>query len=235
MNKILTFLVLILVILFPSCQVTEKITLSEDGNTSESNIQVYDFFLAVLNDFSAFLTEETSVDSIMDNAVRDFANGLSSNPNNSNVFYTRGESGEYMVSFDFESISNALSTLSGGRETTILKEDGNSISFYLDINNYPELKEMIPFLSDPNFEVYGPEYNQGMSETDYLDMIYYLLGEEAPDAIRNSLISIDITVPGKFTATEGVTVTSSNTCTYSFHLIDFLLLASPMSFSISWN
>ena len=144
------------------------------------------------------------------------------------------EGNKYYLSFDFVSISNALSSISAS-DNTILKQDGNSIDFYLDINNYPELKAMIPFLSDPNFEVYGPEYNQGMSEADYLDMIFYLLGEEAPDAIRNSTIEINFALPGTITESSGVTVTGDNTCTYSFPLIDFLLLNEPMSFSITWN
>ena len=116
--------------------------------------------------------------------------------------------------------------------TSYIRRD---FAFHLDISNYGELKEIVPFLADPNFEVYGPEYNQGMSEADYLDMIYYLLGEEAPDAISSSMIDINITTPGEIVSSEGVTVTGSNTCTYSFPLIDFLLLSEPMAFSISWN
>ena len=94
---------------------------------------------------------------------------------------------------------------------------------------------MIPFLSDPNFEVYGPEYNQGMSEADYLDMIFYLLGEEAPEALQTSLVTINVTLPGEIISAEGVTVTGANSFTYAFPLIDFLLLAEPMSFSVTWN
>ena len=74
-----------------------------------------------------------------------------------------------------------------------------------------------------------------MSEADYSDMIYYLLGEEAPDALKTSMITINFTLPGAITSSEGVTVTGENSCTYSFPLIDFLLLAEPMSFSITWN
>ena len=170
----------------------------------------------------------------MDSAVRDFANGLSSNENNSNVLYTIEEGNRYTLSFDFDDITEALSAL-GGSGFSVLKGDENSLSFYLDINNYAQLKEMIPFLSDPNFEVYGPEYNQGMSEADYLDMIFYLLGEEAPEALQTSLVTINVTLLGEIISAEGVTVTGANSFTYAFPLIDFLLLAEPMSFSVTWN
>lgn len=235
MKRIFAILTFISIILLSSCQVTENIIISDGENTSESDIIVYDFFIDVLNDFSAFVSDESQDESIMDAAVRGFADGLASNPDNCNIIYTKGSGNEYKLSFDFKSISNALSALNGAEGNSVLKEGENSLSFYLDINNYVELKEMIPFLADPNFEVYGPEYNQGMSEADYLDMIYYLLGEEAPDAISSSMIDINITTPGEIVSSEGVTVTGSNTCTYSFPLIDFLLLSEPMAFSISWN
>ena len=151
------------------------------------------------------------------------------------VLFSKGEGNQYTLSFDFEDITEALSALGGVENFSVLKGDDHSLSFYLDINNYSELKEMIPFLADPNFEVYGPEFNQGMSEADYSDMIFYLLGEEAPEALQTSLITINFTLPGELTKAEGVTVTGENSCSYSFPLIDFLLLSKPMSFSISWN
>ena len=235
MNKLLIFFTFLLLIVFPSCQVTENITLSDAGNTSEGEIIVSDFFIDVLNDFSQFMATSDSDESIMDSAVRDFANGLSSNENNSNVLFSKGEGNQYTLSFDFEDITEALSALGGVENFSVLEGDDHSLSFYLDINNYSELKEMIPFLADPNFEVYGPEFNQGMSEADYSDMIFYLLGEEAPEALQTSLITINFTLPGELTKAEGVTVTGENSCSNSYPLIDFLLLSKPMSFSISWN
>ena len=94
---------------------------------------------------------------------------------------------------------------------------------------------IVPFLADPNFEVYGPEYNQGMSEADYLDMIYFLLGEEGPDAISNGNVTINLTVPGTVTETVNAEKISDNTISYSFPVISFLLLSEPLSFSVQWE
>ena len=74
-----------------------------------------------------------------------------------------------------------------------------------------------------------------MSEEDYLDMIYFLLGEDGPEAIRNGQVTMDITVPGTITATEGCEAIDSNTIRFSFPIIDFLLLNEPISFSAEWN
>ena len=233
MKKIL-FFVSLLLILFTSCQVTENITLTDEVNTSSGEIEIYDFFIAVIDDFSEFLDSSSSSESIMDSAVRDFANGLSSNENNSNVLYTIEEGNRYTLSFDFDDITEALSAL-GGSGFSVLKGDENSLSFYLDINNYAQLKEMIPFLSDPNFEVYGPEYNQGMSEEEYIEMMSYILGESAPVDIRGSNIAINVRTPGRIVNMENMEKTSDDSALFSVPLVSFLVLAEPITFSITWE
>ena len=50
MNKLLIFFTFLLLIVFPSCQVTENITLSDAGNTSEGEIIVSDFLDTVPDD-----------------------------------------------------------------------------------------------------------------------------------------------------------------------------------------
>ena len=123
----------------------------------------------------------------------------------------------------------------GISEQSIFSIGDNSFSFYLDINNYPELKTFLPFLSDPNFDVYGPEYNQGMSEADYLEMMSFLLGEEAPDAITNSQITIQLNVPGTISENVNAEVIDSDTVSFTFPLVKFLLLSEPIEFSVSWS
>ena len=123
----------------------------------------------------------------------------------------------------------------GAENQSLFTLSDDSLSFYLDINNYPELKAIVPFLADQNFEVYGPEYNQGMSEADYLDMIYFLLGEDGPEAITNGVMEININVPGTITAADGCRIAGTNTAVFTFPIIDFLLLNTPLSFSVAWE
>ncbi len=230
MKKLRSALFIILALALSSCQVTENIALSADANTSEGEIAVYDFFIETVNSFSELLDEKNR--NIVDEAVSDLAGSLAENINNSNVVYAAREGNEYTIAFDFLSISDVFGSLG---TFSIFTETETSLSFYLDIDNYSELKSAIAFLSDPNFEVYGPEYNIGMSEDDYLEMISYLLGEDAPDAIKSSIIEISFTLPSSISDASGVIITSDNSCTYSFPLIDFLLLSEPMSFYISWS
>ncbi len=226
-------LMLLFVLLFSSCAVSENISLSKNGSSSYTDITIYPFFIDVLNDFSEFLPKND--ESIMDAAITDFTNKLETSKKAFDVhMYKTGEN-SYSISFNFNDIPSVLSALKGDHSISVLKEDRNSLKFHLDINNYQELKAIIPFLADPNFEVYGPEYNQGMSEEDYLDMIYYLLGEDGPDAIRNSTIDITIITPSEIVSSSGVEKKGPKTVLYSFPLIDFLLLNEPMEFEITWK
>lgn len=228
-----TIAALAITMLLASCTVTESLVVEGDGGiSSSSDIHVEQFFIDVLEDFSEFLPEDDS--SIMDNAMESFGNGLAGMAAVASSSTEKTGENEYLVSFAVDDIDALLSEF-GVEEQSLIAMTGNFLSFYLDISNYAELKEAVPFLADPNFEVYGPEYNQGMSEEEYLEMISFLLGEEGPDAISHGLVSMEITVPGTITAVENAEKTGDSTAVFSFPIISFLLLNEPLSFSIEWE
>lgn len=227
--------ILMLLMLFPSCLVTETIT-AESGNegNSKTDLTVDPFFLSVLEDFSSFTSGDGYT--VMDDAMVGFASAVNSSSSASDVrLLSDGEGKRYIISFDYTSLVNLLKDLNGGKGNSLFTITQSSISFRLDMDNYAELKDVIPFLSDENFEVYGPEYSNGMTEEEYTDMITFLLGEESPEALGNSSVSITIKVPGTVTKVTGAVKTASDTVCYTFPVIDFLLLNEPLSFSVSWK
>lgn len=231
--KKLSVILISMMMLLASCTVTETIDVTaSDSGKSTTDVQVEQFFIDVLYSFADFLPEENA--DIMGNAVADLSSQLESLPSvESPSIETVGEN-HYRLSFDFTDIAELITDL-GISEQSIFSIGDNSFSFYLDINNYPELKTFLPFLSDPNFDVYGPEYNQGMSEADYLEMMSFLLGEEAPDAITNSQITIQLNVPGTISENVNAEVIDSDTVSFTFPLVKFLLLSEPIEFSASWS
>lgn len=224
-------LVILASLLIASCSVTETLTIGRNGGSSESDIKVEQFFVDVLEDFAEFLPAE---ESIMDSAMSSFSSDLDRATSTTRVNLKKTGANQYSLEFDYTSLTNLIKEL-GGEKQSLFKESANSISFYVDINNFEELTKIVPFLADPNFEVYGPLYNIGTSEEDYLDMIYFLLGEEGPDAIRNGVITIDIKTPGAITTISGATKVDATTARFTFPIIDFLLLSHPLSFEINWR
>lgn len=198
-----------------------------------TDISVQQYFIDVLTDFSEFLPSGSG--NIMDEAISTFASQLASSNEAEAVRFIKTGENSYSGYFEFGNFAALADALAGGSTQSIIKQSANSLSFYVDINNYDELENIVPFLADPNIEVFLAKYNEGYSEQDYLDMIVFSLGEEAPQSLSTSLITINGSVPGTITSVSGALKTGPSTFSYSFRLIDFLLLSEPLSFTINWN
>ncbi len=225
----------ILSILLASCSVTQSFTLKKgDSGSSFTDIKVDQFFLDVLEDFSDF--SPSGDYSLMDEAMLNFTDRISASSSSSSVMLrTDGNSKRYVISLDYSSLLKLVSDLNGGKSNTLLSVSENKMALNLNIDNYGELESVIPFLSDPNFEVYGPRYSYGMSYEEYMDMINFLLGEEGVEALEKSFVSIDIRTPGDITGTKGAMKIGSRRAVFSFPIIDFLLLNEPLTFSVEWK
>lgn len=206
--------------------------LSQDASSSQSDISVQQFFIDVLNDYAEFMP--SSDESIMDSAVSTFAGQIEATDEGRSTLFVKTGVNDYSGYFEFGDLE-ALADQLGGQEQSIIRQTDKSLSFYCSIDNYTELESIVPFLADPNISVYLAQYNIGYSEQDYMDMITFAIGEEAPDALRSSMITINVTVPGTITAIEGAEQTGPDSLSYSFPLIDFLLLAEPLAFSVQWS
>lgn len=222
----------VFVLILTSCAVTETFDIKADGSgESLSDIDVEQYFVDVLTDFSEFLPSQN--ESIMDSTISGFSSMLNAAGSASNVRFVKTGENSYTGYFSFDELSTLADELYGGKQS-VIKQSENSFSFYLDIENYEEIEKIVPFLADPNVEVFLAKYNIGYSEEDYLDMIVFSLGEEAPESIRGSLITIQGTVEGVITKVENGVKLSDSSWAFTFPLIDFLLLSHPISFSVSW-
>jgi len=228
-------LVLVALLFTTSCTVTERISFSKtSSHTSAFGFTVEDFFLAVLEDFSEFIPPEGD-QSLMDKAINDFERALNYSYTTRNVAFTKLSNNAYEGTFIFTNLMQLVSDLGAGANQSLLIVDARSLKFFLSMDNYHQLVPVIPFLADENFEAFGPVYNQGLSEADYLEMISFMLGEEGPPAIEQSFITLRIETPGPITTFTGGKKISSNVYEFSFPLIDFLLLAEPITFSVQWQ
>ncbi|MBK5201387.1 MAG: hypothetical protein JJE21_07615 [Spirochaetaceae bacterium] len=225
---------LVAILTLTSCTVTENLTIdNNNGGTSSSTIHVEDFFVNVLKDFSDFSAGDSNKP-IMDLSVEAFRDQLIKTSTTSNVNLQKTGKNSYIINYDYSSLKTLLTDLGASKDQSVLTLNNKKLNFFLDINNYSNLTKAIPFLADPNFEPFGPTYNEGLSEADYLEMISFMLGEEGPNAIKDSLITLRFTTPSPIKTFKGGKKISDNTFEYSFPLINFLLLAQPLSFELTW-
>ncbi|MDC7245515.1 MAG: hypothetical protein PQJ47_06340 [Sphaerochaetaceae bacterium] len=230
--------VLLILSLTTGCVMQQGLSLTEDqSGWATVDLSVYDFFSTILEDFAPF-DEDMADTSVIEQSVDDFVVQLDNAPSTSEASAMKIKDNSYFIDFTFSSLNGILNDLANQNQQTLLtvKESKNStrLEFYLDLDNYPQLTEIVPFLADENFETFGPLYNQGMNEADYLEMISYILGEEGPDAIRESVISLRLTAPDPIESYEGGILEDDTTIRFDIPLIDILLLAEPITFYAQW-
>lgn len=231
---LLASLTVLLLFSASSCVVTEQLSFKDKGyNSSAYDFTVEDFFIAVLEDFSEFTPDEGDT-SLLESAIDDFDRALRYSSTTNSVKIQRLEGNAYKGSFNFMDLDKLFNELGAGNNQSLLKLGKNSLTFNLSMENYHQLVPVIPFLADENFEAFGPVYNQGLGESDYLEMISFMLGEEGPPAIEKSSITLRIATPKPIRRFTNGKKVGSNLYEFSFPLIDFLLLAEPITFSVSW-
>ncbi len=219
MKKIL--LLLMSILLFASCSVYQTLDV---GGKSNTEVIPTDFFRGLLDDLSSWNT----TGSLDKRALFAFASDLMRSDFARDIKVSRDpETAVCKIGFSFDGLDNLVNSLSGGLGQQVLSCENGRFELNIDMDSYPALEQMIPLLSDPDFAVYGPRYNNGMTEENYLEMIEYILGESGPEAIRSSVIEITVVMPDDVLETNGV-VTDEKTVCFSVPLLDFLLLNRPI-------
>lgn len=237
-----TFTILVSFLL-SSCQVTNQLTFSSTNKMNGKdniNLEVSDYFVSVMEDLSNWdaSSQNGQDDAITDVAMNDFVQNLKNSNTTSSVNFNKTNENSYVGDFSFEDFNTLVIDLSNGNKNqSIIKttKNGNKthVEIKISLENYDELIQIVPFLANPNFEVYGPLYNHDLTKDDYLEMMGFILGEECPDEIENSTITIQVIAPKAVTQHNG-TAKNTKTIEFSFPLIDFLLLHEPIYFYLEY-
>jgi len=223
-----------------SCKVSERLTLSNQSSLegkSHIDLSVSDYFVSVIEDLSNWEASGEN-DPIIDVAMDEFVQKLENSATTSNVKFRKAGINTYMGDFSFKDFGNLVIDLSNGNtEQSIIKTTKNENTTHVEINinmdNYEDLTKIVPFLANPNFEVYGPLYNHDLTQANYLEMMGFILGEECPQEIMNSTVKIQVVAPKAISSHNG-TLKNAKTVEFTFPLIDFLLLHEPIEFSLEY-
>ena len=243
-SVILAAICLSAILLFSSCVVSEKLTLKDEialakeiSGKSHVDLSVDDFFVGVVEDLSDWENKGNN-DPIIDVAIQDFVSKLEASTVTSSIRFLETGYNTYMGDFSFTDFATLLVDLSNGQAdqsiVTIKQVDTRTrVEISINMDNYVQLTKIIPFLADPNFEVYGPLYNNDLTEEEYLEMVSFILGEQCPESIGNSKISIQVVTPKAIVDHNGK-LRNSKTVEFSFPLIDFLLLHNSIDFYLEY-
>ena len=232
------------VLLLSSCVVAEKLTLTGDYTQVKAvpgknhvDLSVDDFFVGIVEDLSDWENTGNN-DPIIDVAIQDFVKNLEASSVTASIRFLETGHNTYMGDFSFTDFRQLLIDLSNGQSdqsvVTMTEKNGKThVEISINMGNYEQLTKMIPFLADPNFEVYGPLYNNDLTEEEYLEMVSFILGEQCPDSIAASSIKIQVVAPKAISDHNGK-LRNSKTVEFSFPLIDFLLLHHSIDFYLEY-
>ena len=235
---------LLCVLLLSSCVVAEKLTLTGDYTQVKAvpgknhvDLSVDDFFVGIVEDLSDWENTGNN-DPIIDVAIQDFVKNLEASSVTASIRFLETGHNTYMGDFSFTDFCQLLIDLSNGQSdqsvVTMTEKNGKThVEISINMGNYEQLTKMIPFLADPNFEVYGPLYNNDLTEEEYLEMVSFILGEQCPDSIAASSIKIQVVAPKAISDHNGK-LRNSKTVEFSFPLIDFLLLHHSINFYLEY-
>lgn len=240
MKKLPTLSAVLILCVLCSCSVTQRLDISSTApvcGVAGSDITVSNFFINVVQDLSSW--QDTGYnDPVTDVAIADFASNLSNSIYASSVKFVKDGEYGYKGTFgfsDFEKLVSELCRETPAQTLLTLKTTGSKtrLDLCISLDNWETLTKIVPFLGERNFAVWGPVYNNPpydyMTADDYKDLVGFILGEDGPEAIDNSSITIVLTTPSDIVSTNG-TLKDKRTVEFSFPLIDFLLLHDDILF-----
>ena len=233
------FLIIAITAAAVSCTVKQQITVHVDeSGDARFEIEIEDYFIEVVKDFQVFAEEETDV---TQENLDELALELNDSEYTSDAFFEKINDNFYRGNFNFsdlEEFFNELKEEEDDESLTIFtyakRGFVQSLNIHIDIDNYYQLKKLIPMLDDPEFSMFGPEENIGVSEVDYIDMIGFALGDEGPPSLRRSYIEIVIVTDHPIISQKGGELRAPNEIVFTIPMLDFLLLAEPIKRSVTW-
>ena len=214
----------LIAVFLSSCVVTANLDLSGETGTSENDIKATDFFNGIIEDLSSFKRDSSGL-SLMDLSVKSFEDLLKG----SSEAYDVSVTDKYDICFSFDDFNALVRSLSSMEKQSVLFLEDDRLVLDINIDNYAELKRIVPFLAQEDIEVYCAEYNRDYSEDDYLTMMEYIAGPQARDGILSSYVSLLFSAPSEIKTTNGKKINSTQV-EFTFPLIDFLLLQKPVYF-----
>lgn len=210
-----------------SYMVTENLTV---GGKSETKVMCDGWFLDVMGDLASFGDGDGKT--VMDGTMEAVGSAVHDIKGTGGVRLYGAEDGtEYRLVVDVEDLGAVAEEIGGG----LVEYGPGSMKFHLDMDTYGAIEKLVPALSTPDLEVYGPRYSKGMSEEEYLDMMTFLLGDGAEEIIENPYIELNVKVTGVITKASGLEKKDSDVATLKIRLLDILVLDEPVDFELRWK
>ena len=127
-----------------------------------------------------------------------------------------------------ESVKNTAALAyseSGGKKT---------IRLHLDRGNYPQLARTFPLLASPAFAAFGPQANDTTTDEDYLEMVRFSIGDDAPALLKKSSLTLILDPEGEIISQSGGDITGG-AVVFRIPLLRLLILDRALDYSVTFS
>jgi len=241
-NKIL-YIALTTIMLLSSCSMKQEIRLGKSGEGQMSfQITLAPYLGDVIEQVQMLMNSEEKIpaqnDSFFDiPAIRD---DFKKNKNAELLNIESPDRLSLMGAIRFDSIDSMLQQVEQfNPENRMISfkslSDHSELSVLINRSTVEGLLKANPSLNSPLVQNFGPSTTEGMSRTDYLDMMGFALGEESRLGISNSKLSLTVHVDGGILTQKGGKKINDKTVIYEIPLLDVLILDKPLNYSLSYR
>jgi len=238
-RTVLFLFFLLAAVLLASCSVSQTLVIKSDGSGSLSmRVEI----TKVMHDYISSLAEVVGKDDVLSSGkifdVAEIQKGFESQPGVTIKRIATPTPDVLEADVAYASIQKVLlggDALKAGGVFSYTEAAGKkTLKIHLDKRNFSQLSTLFPLLSNPMFEGMGPQADQAVTESEYLDMIGFSLGDQGPAALKKSYIDLTVKPEGEILSQTGGTK-SSSAVLFRIPLLRILVLDKPLDYSLSWR
>jgi len=138
----------------------------------------------------------------------------------------------------FHSLQEAVQgqgALQAAGAVTVTERDGSTtLRLKLDRSTWSQLVALFPPLKDPVVQQLGPQGTGKVTESDYLEMIRFSMGDAAPGLLRKSFFTLTVRPEGEIVSQAGGT-TGDGTVVFRIPVLRVLVLDRPLEYSVTYR
>jgi hypothetical protein len=142
------------------------------------------------------------------------------------------------LELSFDSIQDVFAreeTLKNTAALAYSESDGKkTIRLHLDRGNYAQLARTFPLLGNPAFAALGPQPNETTSDADYLEMVRFSIGEDAPALLKKSYLTLTLNPEGEIVSQSGGDI-SGGAVVFRIPLLRLLVLDRPIDCTVTYR
>jgi hypothetical protein len=138
----------------------------------------------------------------------------------------------------FDSIQDVFTreeSLKSAAALAYSESDGKkTIRLHLDRSNYAQLARSFPLLGNPAFAAFGPQADDTASDDEYLEMVRFSIGDDAPALLKKSYLTLTLDPEGEILSQSGGDVIGG-AVVFRIPLLRLLVLDRPLDFALTFK